>query len=252
MKCTAHQFHHDIFGYAVCTCHADRSIDDTLIMERDDGRTEVDSVRRYFHSGQDMLDGYLTVFSEYLKAPILDLGSGPGRYACYLAETGLHTVGIDTSFGSLSTCLSLDVRNLDLSMMSINGLGFADHSFYTVLALGNNIGAIGDISNLDRLLRELQRICQPDASILVTSFDVLQIPDIEYKRYLSRNKRLGRYVGTTRMRIHYDGYFGDWFDWISVRPSDLASAASRNHWDIQEISHDRLRQYRYAAVLKKA
>jgi SAM-dependent methyltransferase len=220
-------------------------------MEREDGKTEVDSVSRYFYVGQNNLEGYLSVFSKYLKAPVLDLGSGPGRYACYLAENGFYTVGIDTSYGCLSTCLSLAVRNLDLTMMSINELGFADHSFRTVMAMGNNIGAIGDIYNLERLLRELNRICQSDAFFLVTSFDVLQIPDREYRRYLDQNKRSGKYIGTVRMRMHFDGYYGDWFDWVSVRPGDLASAGLRTRWEVQEISHDRLRPHRYAAVLKK-
>src|SRR5215471_9970022 len=101
---------------------------------------------------------------------VLDLGSGAGENAIAFAMSGAHVIALDTSKAQLSLARKLaevaEVR-VELHESDVCDLAFlrADS-----IDLAFAAGVLGEVDDIDRLLRQVHRVLRPGAAF-VFSFD---------------------------------------------------------------------------------
>jgi SAM-dependent methyltransferase len=101
---------------------------------------------------------------------VLDLGSGAGENAIAFATSGAHVIALDTSKAQLSLARKLaevaEVR-VEFHESDVCDLAFlrADS-----IDLAFAAGVLGEVDDLDRLLRQVHRVLRPGAAF-VFSFD---------------------------------------------------------------------------------
>lgn len=219
-----------------------------LMIERDDHLIYEDP-EDYIYRGPSSVYAYESRLLEQVKSPILDLGCGPGRIAISLGRSGHTVVGIDNSEDALITLQkSAGTDHIAIARMSINQLGFAPESFSTIVAMGYNIGAAGNLANLRVLFSQLRRCCIPGGFFFLTSVDVMKRWD--YESYFLANVMKGRDRGQSRRRLRRGSEVGEWSDWIYVNPNDLRMIARQTGWKVSEIAYDDEDPQSYAAVLE--
>lgn len=217
------------------------------MIEREDGIIYEDY--DYLYQGPESVFGYEARLFNQVKSPVLDLGCGPGRIATPLSQMGHTVVGIDISAEALITLQGLTgMNNIATAQMSINQPGFASESFSTIVAMGFNIGAAGNLAGLRTLFEQLRRCCLRRGRFLLTSVDVSKRWD--YESYFLVNVSKGRDKGQSRLRFRKGDMAKEWFDWIYVFPDDLHAIAGQTGWKVNEITYDDKDPQYYAAVLE--
>jgi len=135
-----------------------------------------DKLKRCYEIAPRRIKQYLEAEIQYVlkkinaKALVMELGCGYGRVLARLAEHAGFTVGIDTSFASLSLCkvTMKDFSNYALFNMNAICTGFCSASFDTVVCIQNGISAF----HVDQkeLIRESIRLIKPGGMILCSSY----------------------------------------------------------------------------------
>lgn len=222
-----------------------------LLIERDDQIIYEDPEGDYNYRGPESIHSYEERLYSLVKSPVLDLGCGLGRFTVPLSRKGHVVVGIDISANALAVCRAVtDRRNTSLIQMSVDRIGFAPDVFSTILAMGLNIGAAGNLASLKQLFDLLRRSCIEGGHFLLTSIDVTRRWD--YESYFLANISKGRDMGQSRARFRFGKAKGEWFDWIYVSPDDLRSIAGQTGWKVIGLWHDETEPEIYAAVLENA
>lgn len=115
---------------------------------------------------------------------ILDVGTGPGFFACIMSEEGQNVTGIDYSAGMIETAkknaAKLGVQPT-LLVMDVNHLAFADETFDAIVT--RNV--TWTLEHPEDVYRELLRILKPEG--------ILLIYDANWHRHLF-DEELGRKV----------------------------------------------------------
>lgn len=105
-------------------------------------------------------------FEPGVSLEILDVGTGPGFFACILSEEGHHVTGIDASEGMLE-CARKNAQLLGLEPeflhMDLNEMTFADGSF-DVLIMRN---VTWTLEHPERVYAEFKRVLKPGGMILI-------------------------------------------------------------------------------------
>jgi SAM-dependent methyltransferase len=234
----------DGFGEAFMAHHRGEPSDH--VVERDDGYvTETDALQ-YFLYYEEWPDHEREAILE-AKGRVLDVGLGAGRHALWLQERGHEVVGIDVSPLALEVSRQRGVK--DCRLMDMRELDFPDGHFDTVLMLGANLGIGGDVHETRRVLRDLKRITTPDGLIIGHSRDPLKTDNPAHLAYHEMNRRRGEPPGLVRVRIGFQGRFGEWFDLLFIGEEELAEIVETTGWEISKIygSEDAT----YVAVLTK-
>ena len=162
---------------------------------------------------------------------ILDLGTGPGFFACILSEEGHHVTAIDSSQGMLGHAAE-NARRLGVSpdflKMDIGNLEFADDTFDVIVT--RNV--TWTLEHPEMVYTELKRILKPQGMLLIYDANWhLHFYDAErMKRVRERERRHLEKYGTREV----------------VSGGDLAYFASapltriiRPDWDVKVLG-DRL------------
>jgi len=132
--------------------------------------------------------------------------------------------------------------------MSLDQLGFTQDSFSSVIGMGYNAGAAGNLDGLGRLFYHLKRICVPGGHFILTSIDATKRWD--YQQYFLERFSKGREMGQSKVRLWLGDAAGDWFDWLYVSPGDLERVAGEHGWKMLEIIYSAAEPDAYAAVLE--
>ena len=141
---------------------------------------------------------------EGLRAPVLDVGCGPGRIAAALAARGVPALGIDVSPSALATASAAGATVLGRSVFDpLPGEG----RWSTALLLDGNIGIGGDPV---RLLRRLHDLLAPWGEAVV-EVEAPGSPTV---------------VDSVRLRCSRLGD-GPWFGWAWVGADDVAGHRGR-------------------------
>ncbi|MFM8972739.1 MAG: class I SAM-dependent methyltransferase [Actinomycetota bacterium] len=115
-------------------------------------------------------DDDLRLCGEVTGKRVLDLGCGAGENAVVLAGRGAHVIAVDASAGRLAAARRLadaaEVR-VEWHQSDASDLAFLRADSID-LALAT--GLLGEVDDLDRLLRQVHRVLRPGAP-LVFSFD---------------------------------------------------------------------------------
>jgi ubiquinone/menaquinone biosynthesis C-methylase UbiE len=121
-----------------------------------------------------------SVISRYLKPGdhVLDAGSGPGRYALWLARQGAHVFLVDISGRQLELARE-KIREAGAGA-AITGMermdvcdmrGLKDHAFDLVLCLGGALSYVRDRRH--DAVDELIRVAKPGAPIIISAMSLL-------------------------------------------------------------------------------
>ncbi|MCB0976099.1 MAG: methyltransferase domain-containing protein [Acidimicrobiales bacterium] len=136
-----------------------------------------------------------------LRAPVLDLGCGPGRLVAALAEIGTPALGVDASPSAVEVAGRTGASVICRSIFDrLPGEG----RWRSVVLLDGNIGIGGDPV---RLLRRIAGLLAPGGEAIVEAAGDLS------------DTRVGS------ARIDDDGVVGPWFPWAWVAAEDLPSLA---------------------------
>jgi SAM-dependent methyltransferase len=101
---------------------------------------------------------------------VLDLGAGAGENAIAFAASGAHVIALDTSKAQLSLARKLaDVAEVRVEFHESDACDLAFLRADSIdLAFAS--GVLGEVDDLDRLLRQVHRVLRPGAAF-VFSFD---------------------------------------------------------------------------------
>ena len=101
-----------------------------------------------------------------ISLDILDVGTGPGFFACILSEEGHRTTGIDSSEGMLS-CARKNAEVLGVPprflKMDVNNLTFEDNAFDVIVT--RNV--TWTLTSPESVYTELKRILKPKGLLLI-------------------------------------------------------------------------------------
>lgn len=214
--------------------------------ERDDGYVhEIPDASYYFRTYNEWPKNEQDAIQE-AKGRVLDIGLGAGRHALYLQEKGYSVVGIDNS------PLSIEVSKLrgvkDARLMSVFNLDFPDNSFDTVLMLGGNLG-IGSVDMIRSYLTKLYDITSSDGIIIGESRNPLETDNSMHLAYHERNRHEGVPAGFVRLRIGFQGRFGDWFELLWMEEELLEKVIAPTGWRVSKYYHSE--NGPYIAILAK-
>jgi cyclopropane fatty-acyl-phospholipid synthase-like methyltransferase len=138
---------------------------------------------------------------------VLDIGCATGRHIEAIQRSGVAAEGIEINGAAvaLARAHGCHVHHADYWTFE------APHRYRWVIALGNNLGIAEQFADLPRFLDRLANLLVSGGQVLLSSVDC---------RHLSSAS--GRNHGELRLRHHYDGHCGDWFQWLYVTPEVLA------------------------------
>lgn len=133
------------------------------------------------------------------RAPVLDVGCGPGRHVLTLKHLGLDALGVDASGEAVALARERGARVLHGSVFTA-----VDGAFATVLLLDGNLGIGGDPL---ALLRRARDLLVPGGTVLA-----------ELARPGARTRRL-------RLRLRLAHELSAPFPWAVVSAGDVAAFA---------------------------
>ena len=168
--------------------------------------------------------------------PVLDIGCATGRHIEALGAAGVAAEGIDVN--PVAVALA---RRHGCAVQCADFWAFRPARRYRwLLALGNNLGIAGRLANLPRFLHGLAALLAPGGAVLLSSVD--------WRHPEARAAHCGR-PGELRLRLHYAGRCGAWFDWLYVTPDALEAHARAAGFSCSIV--DRFGEV-YVAVLRLA
>jgi SAM-dependent methyltransferase len=218
----------DLFGRVLEDCHHGLSTE--YYLRRDDGLL-VRCHSTYYFSSWEALPTHHRCLLSHARGPVLDIGAGAGQHALALQARGLAVTAIDVSPKAVAVCTARGVQ--DARVMNAHAIDFAPDSFHTVIMLGNSLGIAGTPEGLREMLRSLYGVVQADGRILLEMVDYTATSDPTHLRYHQRNRQLGRYPGSIRVRVEYAGYRGPDYDWLLMTLDDLRAAAVDAGWRLE-------------------
>ncbi len=170
----------------------------------------------------------------FAKGRILDVGTGAGRVALYLQRKGLDVTAIDNSPLAIKVCKARGITKTQvLPIEKIHTL--QRNSFDTIVMYGNNFGLFGSFKKAKSLLKAIYKITKPEAFIIAESNDPYKTSNSAHLSYLKLNKRRGRMAGQLRIRVRFENYIGDWFNYLLVSKNEMKNIVKGTGWKIKNI-----------------
>jgi len=218
------------------------------IVERDDGYFHVTSGPRIYFSEFEEWPDHEKKAMEFVKGRVLDIGCGAGRHSLYLQKRGFDVIGIDNSPLAIKVCKLRGLKKA--KVMSIDEIGeFPPHSFDTVLMLGNNFGLFGSPKKAKELLEKLYEITTSKALIIAESRDPYKTDNPAHLEYHEFNRKRGRMPGQVRIRVRFEKYVTEWFDYLLVSKDEMKEILEGTGWEIKRFIDSSNAQY--IAVIQK-
>lgn len=219
------------------------------IVERDDGYVGPSRPASLYFTDSAEWPERVNNGLERARGRVLDIGCGAGRHALALRDRGHAVVGIDVSARAADVA-----RGRGVADVRHHGIEELDHfesaSFETVLLLGNNFGLVGNADRAPEILAELARVTTEDAVIIAESRDPHRTEADVHLEYHTWNREHGYLPGRLRLRVRYERYATDWFEYLLVSPDEMAELLGPSPWAITDRfdSEDRSQ---YVAILEK-
>ena len=197
---------------------------------RDDG-LEVEVPISTFFRGPDDFTGLEKTSLVQCRGHVLDVGAGSGHHSLVLQRRGLTVCAIDISPEAVQVMREegvADAREADV-------LQFDGGCFDTVLMMGHGVGMAEDIGGLQRLLEHLGTLLKPNGHVLADSVDPRATSNSMHLAYHEANRKVGRYLGETRLRLRFKGQTGPTYGWLLVDPETLSREASALGWSTEIV-----------------
>lgn len=221
----------DIFGRALTDYYYQQE-SENLWINNEYGEPEEMPVEVFFRNDKNfpMLE---TIALDLCYGQVLDVGAGSGSHALWLQQAGIEVTALEIS------ALASEVmkhRGVKKTICQNIFHYFPKHNFDTILLLMNGIGLAGNLTNLKRLLTHFKLLLKPGGQILFDSSDIAYL--YEDTSYPKTN-----YYGELNYQYVYKKQAGDWFQWLYIDPSRLASIAFLCGWEMNVIYTDEMDQY---------
>lgn len=216
------------------------------IVERDDGLIRESESAHYYFRTFDEWPEYEQDAIKEAKGKVLDVGLGAGRHALYLQEQGFEVVGIDTSPLALEIAKRRGIK--DCRLMDLFNLDFPDESFDTVLLLGGNF-ALGNKESISSFLTKLYDIVAPDGIVIGHTRNPLKTDDPAHLAYHDMNRRRGMPPGQVKVRVGFQGKYGEWFEMLLMEEILLEEIIDPIGWMVSKYFYSD--DSSYIAVLTK-
>ncbi len=201
------------------------------IVERDDGFVALsEGAADYFKEYKHWPSGQKKAI-KFARGKVLDVGTGAGRVSLYLQKQGLKVVAIDNSPLAIQVCKKRGVK--DARILPINQIdAFKKDTFDTVVMFGNNFGLFGSFKKAKTLLKEFYQITTPEGLILAESLNLYDTNDPVHLAYHKLNRKRGRMSGQLKIRIRFENYIGEWFDYLLVSKNEMENILRGTGWEI--------------------
>ncbi len=217
----------DVFGVELMDFYEGH--EGTEIVERDDGYLEATAGPAiYFADYRDWHRQEKQAFKQ-VSGRVLDVGAGAGRHSLYLQEKGFDVLAIDKSSLAVKLCQLrgvAQVKRVALADVPKSRLGVFD----TILMLGNNFGLFGSRENARMLLRDFLQLTTDDARMVVQCMDPYLTAEPAHLAYQRMNWAKGRMGGQLCIRIRYKTACSDWFDFLTVSPTEIVELVNGTGW----------------------
>ncbi|MDE2201072.1 MAG: class I SAM-dependent methyltransferase [Rhodospirillales bacterium] len=213
----------------------DRGRHGELQVEREGGGLHPTSLRWWLRmpGAPDPVD--FPAMAEINAGPILDIGCATGRHVEALEKSWLSVEGIDSNEEAVRLA-----RHHGCTVQQADFWSFAAAARYRwLIALGNNLGIAGRLAALPAFLERAAAMLMPGGEMLVSSVDWRDGP---------ADAGTAGYPGEMRVRHHYAGRTGAWFDWLYVDPDTLAAHAAASGLGFRVVLRA---QEVYVAVLRR-
>lgn len=220
----------DAWGHALLAAAEGRDVE--VVLERDDGLVAVDRAQSYFAPLDDWNAADRWALDR-ARGRVLDLGAGAGRAALELQARGQRVVALDNSPGAVEVCRRRGVR--DVVLGTIETLAIPEPvRFDSVVALGNNLGLLGNPRDAHATLAALAAITTTDAVIVGTCLDPYATEDPLHFAYHRRNRDLGRWPGEITLRVRYGSVASEWFDLLWCSVDELGHICATTEWHVAD------------------
>jgi SAM-dependent methyltransferase len=218
------------------------------ILERDDGFIDLDrGPLVYFEDFKN----WPKIQKEGIKSAkgrVLDVGAGAGRVSLYLQKRGFDVLATDNSPLAIKVCKKRGVKKA--RVISIEEIDrFKPNSFDSVIMFGNNFGLFGSFKKAKKLLKKLHRITSKNALIIAESTDPYKTDKPAHLQYHKFNIKRGRMAGQLKLRVRFEEYTGDWFDYLFVSRKEMKDILKDTGWKIKKFIDSG--KSSYVAVIEK-
>lgn len=200
--------------------------------ERDDGHINEMDATMYFAPYEEW-PGYEREAMLEARGRVLDVGLGAGRHSLWLQGRGHEVVGLDLSPLAVEVSRLRGVR--DARVMDVTAMSFPDEHFDTVLMMGANLGIVGNIQEIQRILGYIDRVTNPGAIIIGSTRDPLKTENPAHLAYHEMNRGRGKPPGLVRIRVNFRDVKGEWFDFLMMGEELLEEILEPTNWETSKI-----------------
>jgi SAM-dependent methyltransferase len=219
------------------------------LMQRDDGFIDFGSEADLYFTEYEQWSPIEHEAIALATGRILDIGCGAGRHALYLQEKGFDVTGIDNSPGAIEVCRARGLKKAFVCPIE-NVDEFSENSFDTIIMFGNNFGLFGSPENAPKILEKFSRITAPKARIIAGTRNPYLTDDPAHLKYHEFNRQRGRMPGQIRLRVRYQQFVGEWFDYLFVSPEEMCGILKNTDWQIEKFLAPNEANY-FAVIAKK-
>ena len=170
---------------------------------------------------------------KFAKGKVIDIGSGAGRVTLYLQEQKLDVLGIDNSPLAIKVCKKRGVKKA--KAISITQLSRRLGLFDTIVMFGNNFGLFANRTRARWLLKRFYNMTSPQARIIAQSLDPYDTDNPDHLAYHKLNRARGRMSGQVRIRVRYQKYTSDWFEYLLVSKDEMQQLLKGTGWKVKRF-----------------
>ncbi|MHB1830576.1 MAG: class I SAM-dependent methyltransferase [Candidatus Micrarchaeaceae archaeon] len=222
------------------------------VVERNDGYINIDAGADMYFSEYPNWRNHEKEAIKHAKGRCLDIGCGAGRVLLYLQRKGFKPTGIDSSPIAVKVCRLRGAK--DARSMDIEDIGkFSKGSFNSIIMFGNNFGLFGSRIKAKRLLNKLRNITSEDAVIIAESRDPYLTDNPIHFKYHQRNRKLGRMPGQLRIRVRFQQYATNWYDYLYASKREMDELLNGSGWEIERFidAKDYKKNGEFIAIIKR-
>jgi len=217
------------------------------IIEREDGYIDISSgAPSYFKEYKDWKK-HEKAAVKLVKGKVLDVGAGVGRISLYLQHKGHDVTAIDNSSLAIKVCKLRGVKKA--IVLPIENVDKLYDKFDTVVMFGNNFGLFGGFKKAKILLKKLYDVTSDDVIIIAESNDPHKTTNKVHLAYQRYNVKHGRMPGQLRIRVRFQNYVGEWFDYLLVSKKEMEKILSGTGWKVRKYIDSQTSVY--FAVIEK-
>ncbi|SNQ46090.1 Methylase involved in ubiquinone/menaquinone biosynthesis [Frankia canadensis] len=237
----------DAFGAVLRRCWASGARPGTVfaVLERDDGRVDVEDAARYFAGPDGWIPTERWACAQAVGR-VLDVGCGAGRHLLALSGAGHDAVGLEPSAGAAAIARE---RGGEVVQATVTQPGIGLGAFDTIMMLGNNLGLLGSRERAPEVLASLAALAAPWARLLGCGMDPYRTADDGHLAYHAWNIERGRLPGQATLRVRDGAMATEWFDYLFLSPDELARLLEDSPWSLSGVEWEGAS---YVAVLDHA